>query len=243
MTEHPILFSAPMVRAILDGRKTQTRRVVKPQPDHHWESLPGYRLDMRPQLVAGGLAVRHVHSIPMRPFAREQQRTSDLGPWSTCPAGAPGDRLWVRETWCLAHPDYHDEAEGIRLGRPVRDDGRWCHYRATDDVDSGDKENASPWRPSIHMPRWASRITLEVTGVRVERLQDITEADAMAEGVDTFDGVAPEQRVPGPGFNGARLGDQPHRLPFADLWEKTYGEDAWDANPWVWVVEFKRVTR
>jgi hypothetical protein len=98
------------------------------------------------------------------------------------------------------------------------------------------------WRPSIHMPRWASRITLEVTDVRVQRLQDITDEDAKAEGVVPLEHIHEDQRVPGPGFNDCRLGDQPHRLPFAILWDEINGKRApWEADPWVWAIEFERV--
>jgi hypothetical protein len=153
-----------------------------------------------------------------------------------CPYGAPGDRLWVRETWCYAHPDYHDEAEGLRLGdRPVREGAPWwCHYAATDDVDE------PKWKPSIHMPRWASRITLEVTAVRVERLHDITEFEAIAEGVEStaefrWRDYMPEREAPAQTHSSARES-------FLSLWESINGTESLAANPWVWVVAFKRVT-
>ena len=136
--ERPILCSAPDVMAILDGRKTQTRRIMKPQPNRTWPD------EVTPHWSVGGNRTLPGASNPLR-----------------CPYGVPGDRLWVREAWRL--PD----------GAPKG----WVDYRA-DDTRDGFK-----WKPSIHMPRWASRITLEVTDVRVERLQDISEADAMAEGV------------------------------------------------------------
>lgn len=209
MKERGILFSAPMVRALLAGTKTQTRRLMKPQP----ELVPDEKL------------------LGRRPGSwwwpsRTYQSMIDVPGEVTdtcCPYGERGDRLWVRETFCLAHPDYHNEGDG--LGRPVRDDGRWCFYRATDpDVESGDKEGASPWRPSIFMPRWASRITLEVTSVRVERVQDISEADARAEGVEPLqmDGGSYIPRYEG-------------------LWCQINGAGSWAANPWVWVVEFRRI--
>lgn len=166
MKERAILFSGPMVRAILDGRKTVTRRVMR---TNHVGYSAFYRWDGEP-------------------FRRAMMRClNETKPGSSvfCESnrfGVPGDRLWVRETWCYAHPDYHDEAEGRRKGdRPVREYPApwWCHYAATDDVDE------PKWRPSILMPRWASRITLEIVDVRVERLHEIDEADAEREGCAT----------------------------------------------------------
>lgn len=171
MKERAILFSGPMVRAILDGRKTVTRRVMR---TNHVGYSAFYRWDGEP-------------------FRRAMMRClNETKPGSSvfCESnrfGVPGDRLWVRETWCYAHPDYHDEAEGRRKGdRPVREYPApwWCHYAATDDVDE------PKWRPSILMPRWASRITLEIVDVRVERLHEIDEADAEREGAKPADDVA-----------------------------------------------------
>lgn len=194
MKERPILFSAPMVQAILDGSKTQTRRVVKPQPssgDHF-----GFDDKQRLQVPAW------------------------YGLWLlACPYGQPGDRLWVRETW--AAPDH-----GAQLGFDV------LAFRATH---SDSEIPGGRWRPSIHMPRWASRITLEVTGVRVERLQDISEADAMAEGVwRTVSGHYSYGDEYNPSY--ATACDA-----FRGLWESINGPGSWEANPWVWVVEFKRL--
>jgi hypothetical protein len=206
-----------MVRSILAGTKTQTRRVIRSahaQEADAWQYCGSGRWESG---IAGDHG-RYGH-----------------GEWVRCPFGASGDRLWVRETWGFSSrvsTDGHD--------RWMREQDRtYLVYGAT----SGD-EQAARWRPSIHMPRWASRITLEVTGVRVERLQEITEEDAKAEGMSahTYTGIHPEQRVPGLGFDGARLGDQPHRLPFADLWDTINSNSApWASNPWVWVVSFLRV--
>jgi hypothetical protein len=191
MTERPILFSAPMVRAILAGTKTQTRRVVKPA-HKAWIEMPV---------------------------------THQLGEWDKrpLPYGKPGDRLWVRETWQAVSGN--DRARHI-MTHPRPDRG-WLEYAATPRAD----EPAYKWRPSIHMPRWASRITLEVTGVRVERLQDISEADAMAEGVhySLLEKIQAGQ-------------DRWARHAYKKLWETINGSDSWDLNPWVWVVEFKRAT-
>lgn len=236
MTERPILFSAPMVRAILDGRKTQTRRVVS---HRHVQFIGGRGEENDPSAWGFGdeHGCWHVLDQSARPWfgngvPNEQYRIA-------CPYGDRGDRLWVRETWCLAHPEYHDENEGRRLGRPVREDGRWCHYRATDgEVESGEREGASPWKPSIHMPRWASRLALEVTGVRVERLQAITEDDARAEGVDPADTAGrwrdymPEREAPTLSHGSARGS-------FLSLWEAINGTASLAQNPWVWVVEFR----
>jgi hypothetical protein len=211
--ERPILFSGPMVRALLDGSKTQTRRVIKPkqQPDG---VVPGTD---RPFW----LQVKHGPEVPY-----------------PC---TPGDRLWVRETWSI-------ECLG-RIGTP---EGYDCSYELEYRADGATREFDCPpgtddsaylraydrmrgdWWPSIHMPRWASRITLEVTGVRVERLDDISEADARAEGVTIEDRH----------MNGYCAGEArpPSIRAFRDLWESINGAESWTINPWVWVVEFKRVT-
>ena len=181
MTARPILFSGPMVRALLAGTKTQTRRVAKPQP--FWVN-PG---DGQPN------------------------------PMPKCPYGVPGDTLWLRETWFQS------------------EDSSMVHYRA-----DNDDPYVTRWRPSIHMPRWASRITLEVTGVRVERLCAISEADAAAEGVTQCGDGGWHAEDTG------RDGSSPcwdtasgsYRL----LWESINGPGSWAANPWVWVVSFRRVT-
>jgi hypothetical protein len=202
MKERPILFSGPMVRAILDGRKTQTRRAVKHPYARDIDAFA-------PCEVPG----------EWRIGVMEAGVTADMG-CMRCPFGEPGDRLWVRETWALA--------PGVHRGHDWRD-----ALFAADGLTQVDR-----WRPSIHMPRWASRITLEVTGVRVERLQAITEEDARAEG-------AAHRISPGGDLAGAfDVCETPinYRVHFRDLWRDINGPDAWDANPWVWVVAFKRVT-
>lgn len=196
--ERPILFNAPMVRAVLAGNKWQTRRVANPvrHPDL------GNLYD------PGALALEG-----------EPQHVIDRA----CPYGQPGDRLWVRETWQHAnHPfgPYQDHT-------PV-------FYRADylDDPHGPDGE-LSPegryreWRPSIHMPRTACRILLEITAVRVERLQAISRGDAMAEGCP---------------FPNMAQGDDPRQW-YANLWNSINGTGNWDANPWVWVVEFRPLAR
>jgi hypothetical protein len=194
MKERPILFSGPMVRAILEGRKSQTRRVVKHRNDSCGDPI--------------------MPNDPRMP----------------CPFGGPGDRLWVRETWCCENPAYVAQyKEEPWRGSPDPDNARILY--AADPV----HQNAGcSWRPSIFLPRWASRITLEVTGVRVERLQDISEADAMAEGVTQGVYRGPTGSIV------ATCEDQVVEG-YRDLWESINGPGFWDANPWVWVVEFKRV--
>lgn len=205
MKERQILFSTPMVRAILDGSKTQTRRMVKPQP----VTLPDFN--------RGGLSICVGGS-------RYQAFTPSCPP-VTCPFGRAGDRLWVRETWCVGYADGCSGYSAIPwTGADERRDGK-LFYRA--DLNEKPGEPCIPWRPSIHMPRWASRITLEVTGVRIERLNDIREKDAWAEGCEGYD-----DDVSG-GMSGYRE--------FCNLWESINGKGSWDANPWVWVVEFNRV--
>lgn len=235
MKERPILFSALMVRAILDGRKTVTRRVVKFN-------------------IAGRIG----------PLAH-QWHVDNPGAVTVCPYGQPGDRLWVRETFCLeTNFDVESAADyppPFNDGRPIKwtdpyEYGRvWHqpHYAATDpcpELDIGVEGPGCRWKPSIHMPRWASRITLEVTGVRVERLQDITPAQILAEGVRIP--ATPEGRAlidistkHGPAAFLPKLSDASPddllRAHWAALWVQINGIDSWNANPWVWVVEFKRV--
>jgi hypothetical protein len=229
----PILFSAEMVRAILDGRKTQTRRKMEVQP--YPDSI---------------VTVEHFHPTVIDRHGDMQPGKEIFGAhWDDgeyglrCPYGAPGDALWVRETWC-AHwgaPPYDapqsyrivtgDELPPIKqengdLYQPVPSDIMTVWYGA-----QGDKPFHIKWRPSIHMPRWASRITLRITDIRVERLQDISLADAKAEGCESpLTGA--EAPAAGPGVF---LADE--RTSFAIL----CGSGAWKANPWVWVVSFERV--
>lgn len=184
MKEHPILFSGDMAKAILDGRKTQTRRIVKPQPVEVAE----------PSGNSDGLI-------------RLKASDDCLSTWSdACPYGQAADHLWVKETFL------NNALSGYP---PV------YFYRA----DSKDKPEDRKWKPSIFMPRIASRITLEITAVRVERLQDISSKDALAEGVD-YDVSKPD------GWPIDR---------YRKLWESINGKGSWDKNPWVWVLEFKRI--
>lgn len=209
MKERPILFSGDMVMAILDGRKTQTRRVVKPQPPD-W--LQVYSVG-----VCGG-------KVSFVGHGRSEQFADSST--AKCPYGVPGDRLWVRETWqhtvatdsdcCVAYKAdmsaQHSIADQCGDGDFVKVGGDCVPL------------HIGRWRPSIHMPRWASRITLEITGVRVQRLQYISEADAVSEGCQCAG-------VPASLTN---------RGAFAKLWESINGEGTWAANPWVWAIEFRR---
>mgnify|MGYP003440424383 FL=1 len=222
MTDRPILFSGPMVRALLDGSKTQTRRVVKQQPPQNtvaigrWQD-PGPRPAWWAFLRDG--PVDHDH-----PFGGAEIH----GEFWLSPYGDAGDRLWVRETfvqgWPLGDDGCVDQYDADGKEKPMK-----TFYRATSPdlnwCDGGDDcPIKTPWKPSIHMPRWSSRITLEITGVRVERLQDISRGDAMAEGCP---------------FPNMAQGDDP-RAWYAQLWNSINGPGSWDANPWVWVVEFRR---
>ncbi|EOW2298550.1 TPA: hypothetical protein ACPWPS_000784 [Pseudomonas aeruginosa] len=202
MKERPILFGGPMVRAILEGRKTVTRRVVKPQPD-----FLGSMVD------------------PNTPF-----KTLDAGLHAriTCPYGEPGDRLWVRETWGLQVRSYGGGAGEFIVYRATNPDAIYCRS-------SEGREYPVKWKPSIHMRRHSSRILLEITAVRVERLQDISEKQALAEGVE-LEG----EGVCWAGAAGT-ASDSPVES-FRLLWELINGAGSWNATPWVWVVEFKRVT-
>jgi len=221
MKERPILFSAPMVRALLDGSKTQTRRTMRKQfpADAVMAEVPATD-------PIGGWVVSGHSGLWWDDAA------SCFDDAVRCPYGQPGDRLWVRETFCPIYP----QDPTYNGGQPIEYDyaATYTHgYRLGDSL--GIKK---VWRPSIHMPRAASRITLQITGVRVERLQDISEADAIAEGCTE-------------NHNGYFWGG-PHAVSglkqmataasaYRDLWESINGAGSWDLNPWVWAVEFKVV--
>lgn len=223
--ERPILFSGEMVRAILDGRKTQTRRVIRDARGAFWDHA-GYR----PVLHESGSWVFEDVDDPTRRV---------FGPRLCCPYGLVGDRLWVREAWqgLVAQPQSFgpgeddwdwdsEEAEYIPESEPVA--GYTVCYR--DD----NPDICKRWRPSIHMPRWASRITLEIVGVRVERVQQISYADALAEGVWR----------PGPYADPDQVDrEYDARDQYRHLWDEINARRgyAWASNPWVWVVEFRRV--
>ena len=206
--EHPILVKGRLVRAILEGRKTQTRRVIRPEPFKPGEEWSSKTVT---QAWNGGF-------VDVR-----------------CPFGNEGHQLWVRETWCRAvdpitsklNGKAHYQADGQEV---ILDDG--------DGFSTTNKDGslASPWKPSIQMPRWASRIQLLVTGIRIQRIREISEEDAFAEGIPVD--ARKEAMTPG-GFVRA---DWP-QWTFHQLWDSSNKKRGfgWDANPWVWVVEFKRV--
>ncbi|WP_153717272.1 hypothetical protein [Eikenella corrodens] len=196
MKERPILFSGPMVRAILEGRKTQTRRIINPQPKNRRGGRWMYCYESTDRKTEGSFS----YSWP----DKNGNCCADRG-WESkityrCPYGQPGDRLWVREAWAV-HPE-----TGSLL------------YRADDEAPADTR-----WKPSIHLPRKHSRILLEMTSIRVERLQTISWEDALAEGTDND-----------PATTNA-VGS------FAKYWDYINGAEAWDMNPWVWVVGFKRI--
>lgn len=193
MKERPILFSAPMVRAILDGRKTQTRRAAKPRGN------PSTLLD-------GSWSDEYVLDPDNRDWLMRD-----------FPYGQPGDRLWVKETFFDTTPFRDAPLFGGRTS-PIA-------YRA-----DGEFIGCHKWKPSIYMPRSVSRILLEVTGVRIERLQNISEADAEAEGVDFLRQVPDADET----LTARQL--------YECLWDGINRDGSWDANPWVWVVEFRRIT-
>jgi hypothetical protein len=232
--ERPILFSAPMVRAILAGTKTQTRRIVKPRdvlnagdpgdPAMLTRLARDYGSPIKSDQYGVSFdcdGLRGVVSVPMR-----------------CPYGEPGDRLWVREAW---QPIW---ADGVERSPGYDEPEKWAvRFPATDSVieySHPDRGLTTACKPGIYLPRSLARITLEVTRVRVERLHDITEGDARSEGVEAMDGMFDEvelcriAKLAGSSYEDARGW-------FAALWCQINGEDSWRANPWVWVVEFKRL--
>ena len=207
MTERPILFSAEMVRAILEGRKTQTRRAIKPVPTFN-----------------GGGACHDADALQ-----QDYVEPHWVFP-KTCPYGAPGDLLWVRETWCQGADDGRQVP--LRMATLYRADGEHVTLSDGDGFTQTNRDGSekSPWRPSIHMPRWASRITLRITDIRVERLQSVSHEDCEAEGCPGGHGS-----IPGYPYSATP------REHFQTLWNQINGPGAWDANPWVWVVCFERV--
>ncbi|ELZ8934900.1 hypothetical protein U1D46_003924 [Cronobacter dublinensis] len=238
MTERPLIVNAEMVRAILDGRKTQTRRIIQ-SPARNMQATGKKVIDYREpgdKWYGEYIFSMRNQSGTWCDYTKEQFLAK-------CPFGAVGDRLWVRETWSdvnsegcpavayradsdtrlLAEIETFRDEDGVLNTADPRLDKYW--FAAwSGDLFSGTEGS---WRPSIHMPRWASRITLEITGVRAERLRDLSEEDARAEG------ITPPAGGVLPGWK--------YRINFRDLWISIYGADNWEANPWVWVVEFKRV--
>ncbi|GAB3763629.1 hypothetical protein GCM10028796_17470 [Ramlibacter monticola] len=216
MKERPILFSAPMVRALLAGTKTQTRRAMRVQPSDE-----------------AAVTVEHFHQTVVDRYGDEQPGPEVFGAWwddgesgLVCPYGQPGDRLWVRENgWQRPERTPQMMREGADTWAP--------YYFDADGISEQEAADFKAWgfkrRPSIHMPRAASRISLEVTGVRVERLHQISDADCVAEGC--------------PGGHGSIPGYQYNATPrehYRAVWAAVNGPGSWQANPWLWVVEFRR---
>ncbi|MEL1716861.1 morphogenetic protein [Klebsiella pneumoniae] len=200
MKERGMIFNAEMVRAILDGRKTQTRRPVK---------FPVHDKNLGCELAGNELAGE-----------------LSAGNYLNSAFGRPGDCIWVRETWSSDFANYYPNDRVWYAA----DNNRRLDIEVVDGVrgiysPESDVHVPFRWRPSIHMPRWASRILLEITDVRVERLKSISDGDAIREGCSTAD---------------MKSGDCVADV-FARLWASIYGSDSWNANPWVWVIEFKRV--
>ncbi|HIA4741277.1 hypothetical protein [Salmonella enterica] len=221
MKDRGMIFNGEMVRAILDGRKTQTRRIVS---ERHLNLIDlGSQIGECYPLECG---IDHENS---QSYYREH-----------CPFGKPGDRIWVRETYQGPLFDYeHMESyleDSSKFEKPdfciYRADGKPApeFYDADDNLHCG-------WRPSIHMPRWASRILLEITDVRVEQLNAISEEDARAEGI--IDGGCLNCGEPEP--CGCANPEPDATDAFAYLWQSIYGQENWNANHWVWVIEFKRI--
>lgn len=214
MKERPILFSAPMVRAILDGRKTVTRRVVD---------------EARMFAKVGDFLPWFTSSYKYDPHLAK--RVAEFQGWTRVgPYGAPGDRLWVKETW---HPC-------ARIGFDVEveyradESSKTRRWNGDGDMDAMIARDA--WRPSIFMPRWASRISLDVISVSVERLHDITEADARAEGIYCDE----SQHNRGWHVSGDNTRHNAPTHAFRALWTAINGPESWAENPWVWRVEFRR---
>lgn len=214
--EKPILFSAPMVMAILDGHKTQTRRVVKdiPMDLHYGKPIMDYGLSGIAGLDNNVLRYTIQDSI------------DSCNEFKTyCPYGKIGDRLWVRETFAESdRPDgtpviVYKTGENIPVCRVKDKDSLIKEWESTENV------YVEKWKPSIHMPRWASRINLEITNIRVERLKDISKDDVVAEGC----------------FDDYPANTQSAINCYRDLWQSLNGIDSWDLNPWVWIIEFRRV--
>ncbi|AOA95045.1 MULTISPECIES: hypothetical protein [Klebsiella] len=244
MKERGMIFNSEMVRAILDGRKTQTRRIMKVQPESNQLGL---------LLITDSTK----HSDIGKYHWAESNATGNhvRSKLFSSPFGAVGERIWVRETWATlgnedgCYVDWEDnlckgdERSAARIYRAsceqrpgdyglwsIPDDAYWKPH-------TKEHKFEGAWRPSIHMPRWASRILLEITDVRVERLNAISEEDARAEGI--IDGGCLNCGEPEP--CGCANPEPDATDAFAYLWQSIYGQDNWNANPWVWVIEFKRV--
>ncbi len=211
--ERPILFSAPMIVALLDGRKSMTRRQIRIDD----MPLTAKQVGKRQRGIPSNASNVRLLGEYLKCDAPDGSATASCR--VTCPYGFIGDTLWVRETW------WHNESIPGANGVAYRADGEMPRHM-----------EGSRWRPSIFMPRWASRITLEITGIKVERVADISEDDAKAEGISTSV-VDPCPR--GEPFNAKNYGTA--RDAFADLWRIINGDASWESNPWCWCISFKKV--
>ncbi|EOY5362040.1 TPA: hypothetical protein MIQ47_00880 [Klebsiella pneumoniae] len=236
MKERGMIFNGEMVRAILDGRKTQTRRPIK------WKQTRFTEIGER-------------EDGSKWPWSEDAEHACDF--WHPCPFGAVGDRIWVRETWAtLGNEDgccidwegnlcKGDERSAARIYRAsceqrpgdyglwsIPDDAYWKPH-------TKEHKFEGAWRPSIHMPRWASRILLEITNVGVQRLQDISSGDAVREGICQLPASGRYCVSPGDQYFGGA--SRSAKEVYSWLWSSIYGEESWKANPWVWVIEFKRI--
>ena len=224
MKERPIIFSSEMVRAILEDRKTMTRRPIKVQPSHKYAIFADYKTDLG--------FTKSKESFWAGFWLNGNPDVGSPG-YFKCPHGIPGDQLWVRETWkcsALSHHTPTDGPESAEHSISYKPDGCFPNcktFKFEKPMDNAWQKNRDGWRSSIHMPRWASRITLEIVNVKVERIQYITHKDALAEGV-AYD-VSKEDGSP--------------LSRFQKLWNSIYSKKGvgWDKNPWVWVIGFKRI--
>jgi hypothetical protein len=243
MKEHPILFSTPMVQAILEGRKTMTRRILKPQPDDDglWDdtNLP-----------------RSLQST-LKGWNGSTEETGESREWK-CPYGQVGDILWVRESWNMCPKDQLTPNEFYIERHDGLPEGEWAWVYMAESKE--EKHISHPewgkkrWKPSTHMPKAACRIYLEIIGIKVERLQDISEVDAIDEGVmsikwDTVLSWFPRykylhdewfKRKNGGVIEKPPLGPSPSQI-FQALWQSINGEESWEENPWVWAITFKKI--
>lgn len=245
MKERGMIFNAEMVRAILDGRKTQTRRIMKVQPENAelglrriTDSSVAKEVGMYFWCLADACGVKNRSKL------------------FSCPFGEVGDRIWVRETFQGPLIPEDELSEFLGANPDKFESPAYCEYAADggprpEYVDADDNTRHG-WRPAIHMPRWASRITLEITGVRVERLNDISHEDAGHEGIHTEvwdQTVVARNYAAEDEFFQFWSESMPNyvemnelfRASFHSLWHSIYGEESWQANPWVWVIEFKRI--
>lgn len=246
MKERGMIFNGEMVRAILDGRKTQTRRIMAIQPENS-------ELGLRRVIDSKNGRDNGKYFWSQSDACGLKMRSKVFG----CPYGEVGDRIWVRETWatlgnedgcCVDWNDNlckGDERAAARIYRASCEQrpGDYGLWSIPDNAywkpDTENEKFEGAWRPSIHMPRWASRILLEITGVRVERLHDISQHDALNEGL--FQLPASGRYCLQPGMQYFGMASHNAKEVYGWLWESIYGKESWLANPWVWVIEFKRI--